>query len=215
MTESAPVGTPDVSQHDAMWFGGRGASRVRHAAPARHAVDPRRDLLQRTRFRRSARESRAFRLLADAMTKRGFWSLRFDYYGEGDSAGSTWEPHRVDAWMESIDAAVGVLRARGVTDVRLVGFRMGASLAHMYAASHPGISSTVLWSPMCQSAVRARDASALASSGSPGRRSGLAAWFPDGAMEVAGFELSGEALRELTEIDLVEMPIAVYPRRFS
>ena len=69
---------------------------------------------------------RAYRHLADGVAARGHWALRFDYDGEGDSAGGQWEPHRVDAWMASIDAAVSVLRSRGVTEIRLVGFRIGA-----------------------------------------------------------------------------------------
>src|SRR5262249_26254449 len=90
---------------------------------------------------------RAYRHLARALTARGHWVLRFDYDGEGDSAGGPWEAGRVDAWMQSIDAAVDVLRSRGVTDIRLVGFRMGASLALRHATTHPGISGVVLWSP--------------------------------------------------------------------
>ena len=53
---------------------------------------------------------RAYRRLADDLTARGFFVLRFDYDGEGDSAGGSWEPNRVETWLASIDAAVAVLR---------------------------------------------------------------------------------------------------------
>ena len=101
--------------------------------------------------------NRAFRHLADDLTARGHWVLRFDYDGEGDSAGGPWEPGRVTAWMETIAAAVDVLRARGVTDVRLAGFRIGASLAFRHAATHAGISGVVLWSPCVRGSAYVRE----------------------------------------------------------
>jgi alpha-beta hydrolase superfamily lysophospholipase len=148
---------------------------------------------------------RAYRHLADDLTARGFFVLRFDYDGEGDSAGGPWEPNRVDVWLASIDAAVAVLRARGVTDVRLVGFRMGATLAQMYASTHPGISGLVLWSPCARGAAYLREIRALS------RLSALARppqrvtseWFPKDSLEVVGFELTAETLRDIAEIDLV------------
>jgi dienelactone hydrolase len=156
---------------------------------------------------------RAFRHVADHLSERGFWALRFDYDGECDSAGGPWEPGRVEAWLASIDAAVEVLRSRGVTDVRLVGFRMGASLAYIHAATHPGISSAVLWSPCVAGPAYVRELRALS------RLSGVARpaqrisadWFPDDALEVAGFEYSGETLRDMAGMDLLTAPVTVCP----
>ena len=59
--------------------------------------------------------------------------------------------------MASIDAAVSVLRARGVTDIRLVGFRIGATLACRYATTHPGVSGLVLWAPCDRGAAYVRE----------------------------------------------------------
>ncbi len=100
---------------------------------------------------------RSLRHLAGALTERGLWSVRLDYDGEGDSGRGPWAPDQLDAWIASIDAAVGVLRSRGVSDIRLVGFRAGALLAHRYATTHPGISGLVLWWPCVSGATYARE----------------------------------------------------------
>ena len=212
MMEPAPVPTPDVAQLGALWFGRDGASAFgmvhRPDAPSTRGV-----IFCNALGFEGLLAHRAFRHLADELTGRGFWSLRFDYYGEGDSAGGPWDGARVDAWMASIDAAVGVLRARGVTDIRLVGFRMGASLASMYATSHPGISSVVLWSPCAKGKAYAREMKALSRLSAVARPTQrvTADWFPDDALEVAGFELAGETLRAFAEMDLVAAPVGVTP----
>src|ERR1700694_408134 len=50
--------------------------------------------------------------LAERLVVQGYEVLRFDYHGAGDSDGGDWEPGRVQDWLESIDEAVGVVRAR-------------------------------------------------------------------------------------------------------
>lgn len=148
---------------------------------------------------------RALRHIADGVTDHGQWALRFDYDGEGDSAGGGWAPDRVEAWMASIDAAVGVLRARGVTDVRLVGFRIGATLACHYATTRPGISSLALWSPCVRGAAYVREQRVRARMSSAARpaQPSVSERFPEDSLEAVGFELTGETLRDIGEIDLL------------
>lgn len=148
---------------------------------------------------------RAYRHIADGVTARGNWALRFDHDGEGDSAGGAWEPDRVDAWMAGIDAAVSVLRARGVTDIRLVGFRLGATLAARYATTHPGVSGLVLWAPCERGAAYVREQRVRARMSVAARppQPYVAEWFPADSLEAVGFELSGETLRTISEIDLL------------
>jgi dienelactone hydrolase len=149
---------------------------------------------------------RAFRHIADGVAARGHWALRFDYDGEGDSAGGAWEPHRVDAWMASIDDAVSVLRARGVTDIRLVGFRVGALLACRYATTFPGVSGLVMWAPVDRGAnyVREQRVRARLSAAARPPQPYAADWFPDDSLEAVGFELSGETLQDIGGIDLLD-----------
>jgi dienelactone hydrolase len=148
---------------------------------------------------------RAYRHIADGVAARGHWALRFDYDGEGDSAGGAWEPRRVDAWMASIDDAVSVLRVRGVTDIRLVGFRVGATLACRYATTHPGVSGLVLWAPVDRGATYVREQRVRARMSAAARppQPYVADWFPDDSLEAVGFELSGETLRDIAGIDVL------------
>ena len=148
---------------------------------------------------------RAYRHLADGVAARGQWALRFDYDGEGDSAGGAWEPHRVDAWMANIDAAVNVLRARGVTDVRLVGFRIGATLACRYATTHEGVSALVLWAPCERGAAYVREQRVRARMSAAARppQPTVSDRFPADSLEAVGFELTGETLAAISDIDLL------------
>ncbi len=157
---------------------------------------------------------RALRHLAGALTERGFWSLRIDYDGEGDSAGGPWEPDRLDAWIRSIDAAVGVLRSRGVSDIRLVGYRAGALLAHRYATTHPGVSGLVLWWPPASGAAYVRELRALSKLSAAARpvQRVMADRFPKDSLEVCGFEFAAQTLVDLAAIDLVVAPSPVRPR---
>jgi alpha-beta hydrolase superfamily lysophospholipase len=156
---------------------------------------------------------RAYRHIADEVSARGQWVLRFDYDGEGDSAGGAWEPNRVDAWMASIDAAVSVLRARGVTDVRLAGFRIGATLAARYATTHPGISALALWAPCERGAayVREQQVRARMSAAARPAQPSVSHRFPEDSLEAVGFELTGETLRAIGEMDLTAEPFLHCP----
>jgi dienelactone hydrolase len=87
------------------------------------------------------------RCLGDEMTRRGFCTLRFDYYGTGDSAGTINEPERVRSWLDSINAAVASMRASGVRSVFVVGMGLGATLAALVGESDGNIDGFVLWDP--------------------------------------------------------------------
>jgi len=157
---------------------------------------------------------RAFRHLATDLTDRGFWTLRFDYDGEGDSLGGPWEPDRLAAWLASVDAAVGMMRSRGVSDIRLVGFRAGALLANLYATSHPGISGVVLWWPCVSGAAYVRELRALSRLSTAARpvQRVTADRFPEDSLEVCGFEFGAQALADVAAIDPVGATHRVVPQ---
>ncbi|CAG4888343.1 alpha/beta hydrolase family protein [Paraburkholderia gardini] len=91
---------------------------------------------------------RNWRKLADRITAAGMPVLRFDYPGAGDSTGSEDDPGRLDAWLDSIAAAVQRLRDwTGVEQVSLVGLRLGATLAALAAQRLGDIDGLVLLSP--------------------------------------------------------------------
>jgi len=156
---------------------------------------------------------RAVRHLAGALTERDFWSLHIDYDGEGDSSGGPWDPDRLDSWIAGIDAAVGVLCSRGVSDIRLVGYRAGAMLTHRYATTHPGISGLVLWWPTVSGAAYVRELRALSRLSAAARpvQRVTTDHFPEDSLEVCGFEFSADALVDLAAIDLAAAPCPVRP----
>ena len=87
------------------------------------------------------------RCLGDEMTAHGVCTLRFDYDGTGDSAGTGNEPQRVKSWLDSITAAVAAMRASGVESVFIVGVGLGATLAALVGEADGNIDGLVLWDP--------------------------------------------------------------------
>jgi pimeloyl-ACP methyl ester carboxylesterase len=93
----------------------------------------------------------AFRGLAARLSRLGFVTLRFDYHGVGDSAGSVDDPDLDRLWVESVTAAADLLRSCGLTSISLVGMRLGATIACVAAVQcHLNFSMMVLWDP-CES----------------------------------------------------------------
>jgi alpha/beta superfamily hydrolase len=90
---------------------------------------------------------RLYRQLAQALAAAGVAALRFDYYGTGDSAGSSVEMD----WQRCLaDTAVAAneLRARAGTDqVFAFGARLGGSVALM-AAEQARLAGIVAWDPV-------------------------------------------------------------------
>jgi uncharacterized protein len=96
---------------------------------------------------------RAFRLLVGRLARMGIASLRFDYYGTGDSPGNDGEGDLL-RWRRDIIAAHQALASRSGADrIVWVGLRLGASLA-LEAATHvePAPLRVVLWDPVTDGA---------------------------------------------------------------
>lgn len=94
------------------------------------------------------RAHRALRQLALRLAGVGFHVLRFDYRGTGDSAG-TLEDASVEGWEADALAALESLKAAaGVSQIALVGMRLGAAIACLAARSRRDVRSLVLWEPI-------------------------------------------------------------------
>jgi exosortase A-associated hydrolase 2 len=90
--------------------------------------------------------------LARAVAEAGFPTLRFDYYGCGDSEGESIEA-TVRTQVEDIRLAAGWLVERtGVSAICLLGLRLGATLAACAAQAMTGCSSLVLIEPVTDGA---------------------------------------------------------------
>ncbi|MBK8257160.1 MAG: alpha/beta fold hydrolase [Polyangiaceae bacterium] len=99
------------------------------------------------------RAQRAYRQLAMALAKERFSTLRFDYYGTGDSAGESNEG-TLDQWVDDVRTAADELKdTAGVTRVSLIGLRLGATLALRAAQGRAGIDTVVLWDPVLSGAA--------------------------------------------------------------
>jgi len=91
---------------------------------------------------------RAMRQLAIQLSRKGFSSLRFDYYATGDSAGAS-EALSLSRMRSDIEQALEACRqktnAHGMT---LIGLRLGATLAAQLATTSDQIESLVLYAPV-------------------------------------------------------------------
>lgn len=142
---------------------------------------------------------RSWRILAQELAGLGFDVLRIDYDGTGNSAGTSEEPGRLDAWRLSIDRAIAAAQAlAGANRVALVGLRFGATLAVEVAAARGGVSRLVLWSPFRTGRAYLREMKAFArmfqENDAPP---------PDGGdMESAGHVVTRETADALEQLDL-------------
>ena len=93
------------------------------------------------------RSYRAFRQLAAMLAREGYDVLRFDYFGTGDSAGDCVQGS-IARWKTDVTMAMEELRdLSGVSNVSLVGLRLGATLASLVAQEEQ-LSKLVLWEPV-------------------------------------------------------------------
>ncbi len=108
------------------------------------------------------RSDRTYRHLAERLAEAGFACLRFDLFGTGDSGGDESAPGLLQAWLDDVGLAVQELRQRsGATAVSLVGLRLGATLAMVYAAERGEVDSLVLWSPYISGAAAVSEVTKL------------------------------------------------------
>lgn len=92
---------------------------------------------------------RSMRQLAVRLSLAGFHTLRFDYFGSGDSAGEECDTD-VAGLQADVVTAIETLKDLGTTEkVSLIGLRVGANVAARTAAAFPGeVEALVLWDPI-------------------------------------------------------------------
>ncbi len=144
---------------------------------------------------------RAWKAFAEMLAAAGLPVLRFDYHGLGDSAGEDSDPGRVRAWLDSVHAAVRRLREdTGVTEVALVGYRLGGLLAAVAAEEAGGVDALVLVSPTPSGRMAVREMQALSRIVAlPGPEALLP--HRAGQLNVVGFALTAETSLELAALD--------------
>lgn len=149
----------------------------------------------------------ALRLLAERLATEGIATVRVSYHGTGDALGDDRQPGRVPAWLESIGAAIELLKAKsGVRRVALLGVRLGAALAAAAAAQRTDVEALALYAPCLSGRTYVREQKAL----------GLTR-HPDDPLEdtgnpndvlMAGWFISEETAAALGKLELSKLPRA-------
>ncbi len=146
------------------------------------------------------RAHRAFRQLANLLSKAGFHVLRFDYSCTGDSGGDT-EAADVARWVDDLGIAIDELKdTAGVTRVSLVGLRVGGAIAALSRESRLDVDRIVLWDPIVDGAAYVQS---LLEAGGPSAHQAASRGETIG---VQGFPLSAGLRAGLAGIDLHALP---------
>jgi pimeloyl-ACP methyl ester carboxylesterase len=147
---------------------------------------------------------RSLRHFAVAAAERGFPALRFDYYGTGDSAGSSPDPGQVGAWIRSVGYAIDALKAvTGVEHVCLLGLRLGVTLAVAAARQFGEVAAFVGLAPVVSAKSYLREIRVMSLAGTKKTTPQWAVVEP-GMEEAGGFDLSAETRADLADLDLLE-----------
>jgi len=147
---------------------------------------------------------RTYRHLAERLAKRGFLALRFDYDGTGDSSGSSDDPGRVRAWLDSIGAAADEACDRaGTRQLALFGVRFGATLAAQAAAERGDVECLIPWAPVVSGRAHVRELRAFRLIKPVKAAAPRTAQPTDGSEEIAGYSFSRETLTDMAALDLL------------
>ena len=150
---------------------------------------------------------RAMRQMAIRLSGAGYHTLRFDYFGTGDSAGDLAEAD-LKGWEADIETAIEEVQdTSGASRVALVGLRLGATLAASVAAKRmEDIDALVLWDPVVSGSEYLAQLLAASAAATPygdarltSRSSGR------DARSILGFLLTDSAAREIEALDLTAL----------
>jgi pimeloyl-ACP methyl ester carboxylesterase len=142
------------------------------------------------------RSHRAFRQLANLLSRKGYHVLRFDWFGTGDSMGAS-SDFSFSASAQDLDAAIMELKANADLDrVSLIGLRLGASIAAVGGGARPDIDRIVLWDPVVSGS---RYLESLLGDEHPE---------PEETVGALGFPLTGALRFELAGLDLCALAAA-------
>ena len=91
---------------------------------------------------------RTLKHLSEQLAAAQFHTLRFDYFGSGDSYGES-EEVRVERWVEDTVIAVEELMDNAdIDEITLVGMRLGGAVAAKAIANEIEVDNLVLWDPV-------------------------------------------------------------------
>ncbi len=85
-----------------------------------------------------SRHTAILRAICEGLCDHGFLALRFDFSGNGQSGGD-FAASSYSAYIAEIGAAMAFMGAQGASWIGLAGHSMGAAVAVLAAARHPGV----------------------------------------------------------------------------
>jgi alpha-beta hydrolase superfamily lysophospholipase len=90
---------------------------------------------------------RSRREWAEHLARAGHMTLRIDFPGSGDSAGSPTDPGQLEAWTQAVGTAAWWLRrAEGVRRIAVIGLGLGGMVVCQAALQGAPIDELILWS---------------------------------------------------------------------
>lgn len=151
---------------------------------------------------------RPLREFARTLAAQGIPTLRFDLPATADSSGTHQDSGLVAAWIQSIsDATQELRRVSGVTDVAVVGIRLGSMLAVAAAAAEAQLQDLVLWGPYASGRSMIRELRAFRNMEVPEYSNGEETpRQPLAGLETAGYLITPEMQSALEALDLTKLP---------
>ena len=145
---------------------------------------------------------RSMRRLANMLAAAGWDTLRFDYFGTGDSAGDMIDAD-LEGWQSDTQTAIDEVRdTSGARRVTLLGLRLGGTLAARVGAKlQKEVEALVLWDPVISGPQYLQELRALEASIAltrPARRTIDLA----GAQAILGFALTTSMAADIEALDL-------------
>jgi exosortase A-associated hydrolase 2 len=144
---------------------------------------------------------RAIRQLAIKLSSAGFHTLRFDFFGTGDSAGDLAEAD-LAGWETDLESAMEEIRdIVGIAEITLIGLRLGATIAASVAARLPSkVDSLILWDPVVTGEEYLRQLGVVSQPISDQLYSDSAGF--GNALEIQGFPLTMNMVRDFRPMQL-------------
>jgi uncharacterized protein len=151
------------------------------------------------------RAHRSMQRLATMLAAAGRDTMRFDYFGTGDSSGDMVEAD-LAGWESDIEAAIDEVKdTSGATRVALLGLRLGGALAARVAARRPrDVEALVLWDPVLSGKQYMQELHAMEASIAMTRPlQRVSATGP--GHEILGFQMTTSMAAEIETLDLLAM----------
>lgn len=150
---------------------------------------------------------RSLRHFAEAACEAGFPSLRFDLAGCGNSQGDEFDPQTPTRWLRSMHEAIESLKAAGgVSQVLVLGVRLGATLAALVAQERDDVAGLIGIAPVVRGRSYIRELTMLGQTGS------LPSASKTDGLESAGFLMTPATATFVSQLDLRKLSRQPAPR---